>query len=128
MGQELSVAERRKAYRRDYSAPVRYRVAQKTAPGKYQVSPYFKGVGANFSASGAAIDIGKRIPPRTLVYMEIKFPYSSEPLLATAEVVRRADSLVMDKQAYRMGIRFLVVNEAEQSRMTSFLISGETME
>jgi c-di-GMP-binding flagellar brake protein YcgR len=124
MGKELSASDKRAFFRLDYQAPVRYRFAKKTAPGKYQVSPYFKGVGANFSGGGSAIDIGKPLPPKTLMYLEIKFPYSDEPLLATAEVVRREDSVVGGKQAYRVMLRYLVINEAEQDKMVSFIISG----
>lgn len=124
MGKESSGSDKRDFYRLDYQAQVRYRFAKKTAPGKYQVSPYFKGVGANFSGGGAAIDIGKPLPPKTLMYLEIKFPYSDEPLLATAEVVRREDAVVMGKQAYRVMIRYLVIDEAAQDRMVSFIISG----
>jgi c-di-GMP-binding flagellar brake protein YcgR len=124
MSKQSSGEDSRAFYRLDYQAQVRYRFAKKTAPGKYHASPYFKGVGANFSGNGAAIDIGKPLPPKTLMYLEIKFPYSDEPFLATAEVVKRVDSVVMGKQAYRVMIRYLVMDEAEQDRMVSFIISG----
>jgi c-di-GMP-binding flagellar brake protein YcgR len=124
MGKEKSGADARAFYRLEFPAPVRYRFAKKSAPGKYQVSPYFRGVGANFSGGGAAIDIGKPLPPKTLMYLEIKFPYSDEPLLATAEVVKREDSVVNGKQAYRVMIRYLVMDEAAQDKMVSFIISG----
>lgn len=124
MGKESSGSDNRFFYRLDYSAPVRYRFAKKTSQGKYQVSPYFRGVGANFSGGGAAIDIGKPLPPKTLMYLEIKFPYSDEPLLATAEVVKREDAVVMGKQAYRVMIRYLLIDEAAQDRMVQFIISG----
>jgi c-di-GMP-binding flagellar brake protein YcgR len=124
MDNQSPYIRKRGAYRLDYQAPTRYRFAKKTAPGKYQTSSYLKGMGANFSLSGAAIDIGKPLPAKTLVYLEIKFPYSDAPFLATAEVVNREDAVVMGKQAYRVGIRFLLVDEAAQDRMASFLISG----
>jgi c-di-GMP-binding flagellar brake protein YcgR len=124
MSKQSSGEDGRAFYRLDYQAQVRYRFAKKTAPGKYQVSPYFKGVGANFSGNGAAIDIGKPLPPKTLMYLEIKFPYSEEPLLVTAEVVKRVDSVVMGKQAYRVMVRYLVIDEAEQDKMVSFIIAG----
>lgn len=124
MSRKDSGTDKRAFYRLEYQAPVRYRFAKKTAPGKYQVSPYFKGVGANFSGGGAAIDIGKPLPPKTLMYLEIKFPYSDEPVLATAEVVKREDSVVMGKQAHRVMIRYLVIDEASQDKMVSFIISG----
>lgn len=123
MDKQSPYARKRGAYRLDYLAQVRYRFAQKAALGKYKVSSYLKGMSANVSATGAAIDIGKPLPAKTLIYLEIKFPYSYEPFLATAEVVNRENSVVMGKQAYRVGIRFLVVDEATQDKMASFIIS-----
>ena len=116
--------DKRKDFRLDYPAPVRYRFAKKTESGKYQVSPYFKGRGVNFSGGGAAINVAKPLPPKTLVLLEMTFPFSDRPVMATAEVVRRQDSVFKGKKVSMIMTRFLIMSEADSCKLVSFIISG----
>ncbi|MBI5816285.1 MAG: PilZ domain-containing protein [Nitrospinae bacterium] len=110
-------------FRFEYPAPVRYRFAKKTEPGKYMVSPWFKGVGVDFSGGGGALNIGKPLPAKTLVLMEIKFPYSDDPVIATAEVVRRIDVEYKGAKVSQISFKYLLINSNVQDRMISFIIS-----
>ncbi|MBI4667123.1 MAG: PilZ domain-containing protein [Nitrospinae bacterium] len=128
MGEKDAGADKRTFFRFDYQAPVRYKFAKRTGEGQYQVSPWFKGVGANFSGGGAALHIGKPLPAKTLLLLEIKFPFSDEPVVATAEVVRREDDTINGKPVSLIMIRYLVIDEAVQDKMVSFIISrGKTV-
>jgi len=107
--------------------PVRYRFAKKIKGGGYRVSSTFKGIGGNFSANGAAIMVGKPLPEKTLVYLEIYFTYQQEPVLVTAEVVRKEEVSYKGKMTPMIMVRYLVIDEAVRDRMTGFIISrGKT--
>lgn len=115
--------ERRKFFRLDYIAPVRYRFAKRLPDGKYQASAYFKGRGINFSGGGAALNLGKPLPPKTLVLLEIIFPFSDRPLMATGEVVRRDTSMFKGRTVNLIMVKFLMLDETMRSKLVSFLIS-----
>ncbi|MGK7345109.1 MAG: PilZ domain-containing protein [Candidatus Nitrospinota bacterium M3_3B_026] len=115
--------DKRQFFRLDFPAPVRYRFAKKTAPGEYRVSPYFKGKGVNFSGGGAALNVGKPLPPKTLVQLEMIFPFRERPVMAAAEVVRREAAELKGQAVSLIMVRFLLIDEADQSKLVSFLIS-----
>lgn len=115
--------DKRQFFRLEFPAPVRYRFAKKTGPAEYRVSPYFKGKGVNFSGGGAALNVGKPLPPKTLVLLEMIFPFSERPLMAAAEVVRRDTAELKGHTVSLIMVRFLLIDEADRSRLVSFLIS-----
>ncbi|MBF0171194.1 MAG: PilZ domain-containing protein [Nitrospinae bacterium] len=123
MNQPAQGGDKRFFYRFEYRAPLRYRFAKGLGEGKYQVSPWFKGVGVDFSGNGAAFHVGKPLPEKTLTLLEIKFPYQEAPVLATAEVVRRKEVVVKGKTVYLIMVRYLLIKEDEQDRMVAFIIS-----
>lgn len=116
-------SDKRIFYRFEYNAPIKYKFAKMVAPGKYAVSPWCKGVGANFSGGGAAFYLGKPLPPKTLLFMEIRFPFGEEPLLATAEVVRRQEAEFKGKKVSMVMIKYLLMDPVAQDKMVSFIIS-----
>jgi len=113
----------RQFFRLDIAIPVRYRFAKKVAEGKYKVSPPFKALGDNFSGNGAAIKVGKPLPEKTLIYLELYFPFRKEPVLATAEVVRKQEMVYKDKPVALIMVRYLIMEPAAQDQMTGFIIS-----
>ena len=115
--------ERRKFFRLDFTAPIRYRFAKAVGHGKYQVSPYFKGRGVNFFGGGAALNLGKPLPPETLVLLEMLFPFSEKPVMATAEVIRKDVSHLKGREVSVIMVKFLLMEEAVNAKLVSFLIS-----
>jgi hypothetical protein len=116
-------SEKRAFYRFEYKAPLRYRFAKRVAEGRYQVSGYFKGVGVDFSGGGAAFHVGKPLPPGTLMLLEISFPYQEEPVVATAEVIRRKEIAFKGKTVSLIMVKYLLIGEDQQDKMVAFIIS-----
>jgi len=123
MENKPSDADKRTFFRFEYPAPVRYRFAKKAEDGKYLVSPWLKGVGVDFSGGGAAIKVGKPLPPKTLMLVEIRFPYGEEPIMATVEVVRRVEVEYKGATVYQLNLRYLLIDRVIQDKMVSFIIS-----
>lgn len=115
--------EKREAFRFKHSAPVRYRFAKKIAPGKYKISPFFKGLGIDFSGTGAAFRAGKPLPKGTLTLLEIDFPFSDDPVIATAEVVRKVEDGFKGKKVIKVMVNFIIMEENTRNKMMSFIIS-----
>ena len=114
-------------FRFEFEIPARYRFAKNVEPGRYRVSPYLKGIGENFSEGGASLKVGKALPVKTLVYLEMSFPFSQTPVLATAEVIRRQTAEHRGKKVSRIMVRYLLIDDTARDRMTAFIISrGKT--
>lgn len=113
----------RRDFRLELNLPVRYRFGKKLEPGKYRMSPPFKGIGDNFSGGGAAIIVGKPIPAKTLVYLEITFPYSPEPFLVSGEVVRLGTKEIKGRKASLIMVRYLLYDALAHEKMVGFIIS-----
>lgn len=119
----MQVETKRQLFRLKLHISVRYKFAKKSEPGKYRVSKFFKGMGQDFSEGGAAIKVSKSLPVKTLVYLEMMFPFKEEPVLATAEVVRAETSKFKGKKVPLIILRYLIIDMKDHSSMTSYLIS-----
>lgn len=121
--QKMGDRQKRQFFRYEYSAPIRYRFAKKIETAKYQISPYFKGLGIDFSGNGAAFHATKPLPKNTLLLLEILFPFSKDPMIVTAEVVRREEEVFKDKKVSKIMVRYLVLDEEVLNKLISFVIS-----
>jgi len=117
------VRQRRQFFRYEHPAPIRYRFAKKVETAKYNVSPYFKGLGVDFSGNGAAFRATKPLPINTLVFLEMLFPFSHDPMMVTAEVVRRDEEEFRGQKISKIMVKYLVVDEEALNKLISFVIS-----
>ncbi|VAX25336.1 hypothetical protein MNBD_NITROSPINAE02-677 [hydrothermal vent metagenome] len=117
----------REFFRLGMKMPIKYRFAKKIERGKYQVSKSFNGLGVEFGGGGLSFNAGKHLPIGTLTLLEMTFPFSRTPVMATGEVVHREYAEHKGKKASHLGIRFLLIDDNERDKMVAFLISrGKT--
>ncbi len=103
---------------------IRYRAAVRREDGRWQVSPFFNGVGVDFSGGGSAFKVAKEIPGGTLLYLEISVPYDKEPVQTVAEVLRQVPDTLKDKPVFRCIVRYVLIHPEAQDRMVGFFINA----
>ena len=112
----------RKDFRVKLAASVRYRVAKKVGE-KYVLSPFFKGIGVDFSGGGAAFKIGNSIPKGYLLYLEIFFPFDKFPVSVVAEVLNIKEDTLKDKKVFLCITRYLLMSPTINDRMIGYFIN-----
>jgi len=123
----MSPSTDRQDFRHTLRIPVRYCVAERQAGGSYRVSPFREALGDNFSGSGAAIMVEQALAVKTLVYLEMRFPFSGEPVAATGEVVRCERRSFRGEPADFAMVRFLLIDPLARDRLIGFSISRGTI-
>ncbi len=118
--------ERKPAPRVDFrlrlATTVRYRVAKRFGD-KFKLSPWFKGIGVDFSGGGAAFKIGKAIPKGFLMYLEVFFPFDKYPVSSVAEVLRLKDDTLKGKKVFLCITRYLLISPTVQDKMIGYFIN-----
>ena len=95
---------------------------------KFKLTPFFKGLGVDFSGSGAAFKIGKSIPPGYMLYLEIFFPFDKYPVSVVAEVLRQKEDILKGKKVYLCMVRYLLIAPSIQDKMVGYFISRHATE
>ena len=112
----------RKDFRVKLAASVRYRVAKKVGE-RYVLSPFFKGIGVDFSGGGAAFKIGNSIPKGYLLYLEIFFPFDKFPVSVVAEVLTIKEDTLKGKKVFLCITRYLLMSPTINDRMVGYFIN-----
>lgn len=76
-----------------------------------------------FGGGGLSFNAGKHLPLGTLTLLEMTFPFSRTPVIATGEVVHREFIEHKGKKVSHLGIKFLLIDDKERDKMVAFFIS-----
>ena len=112
----------RQDFRVDMAISLRYKVASKIGGGAYQLSPYMRGIGVNFSGGGGAFKIGKDIPAGSFIYLEMYFPFDRFPVSAVAEIIRTKPDTLRGKAVFLCITRYLLISPTIQDKMVAYFI------
>ena len=105
------------------SLPVNYKFSKKIAPGKYRAYAQLKGMGNNVSGGGARITISKGLAEKSLIFLKMYFPFDSDPVVATAEVVHSHNNPHKGNEVTVVGVRFLLIDSKHCDKLMEFLVS-----
>jgi hypothetical protein len=126
MGQEQPPQKSSKNARMDFRVEipllVKYRIAIPQPDGTYQLSPMFNGVGVDFSGGGSAFMIGKDIPKGYFLYIELHFPFDTNPVMVIGEVIRTKPNMLKGKNVFICITQYLLIGPDVQDRMVGFFI------
>ncbi len=119
---EKTGREGREDFRVDLAISLRYKIAGKNEMGAYTLTPFLRGIGVNFSGGGGAFKIAKDIPAKTLIYLEMYFPFDKYPVSAVAEVIRTKPDTLKGKSVLLCITKYLLISATIQDKMVAFII------
>ncbi len=109
--QEIRLQQQRKWTRLECRAHIHYRIG---SAGTFKA-----GLASDISEGGIKFEAGRRIPPRTVLWLVIQLPLHIKSIKTKAEVVSACETEI--NGTYEIGVRFLGIRKNAQQRIARYI-------